>query len=210
MNYYLPLLLVFGCAPAPPPIAPAVPVKAAPAPVPVQDKVPYLKTIRDSAEMYYGVPAPVPMIVAQIEQESAFNPKAVSPVGATGLMQFMPATAKWAAQAGGFGVAAPLDPEWSIRAGVWYDRHLYDRVLYANSVCDRHKFALSGYNGGEKRVRDRQALSPSPGNYAITSTINPGISEANQRENAAYPLRIVYALQPKYASLGLLVCKGDT
>lgn len=208
------LLALVACTPATPPTAPApvpvVAVKAAPVPPPVADTVPYLQAIRDASEFYFGVPAPVPVIVAQIEQESHFRPAAVSPAGASGLMQIMPATAKWAAQAGGFGVANTLDPAWSIRAGTWYDRYLYDRVRAPNSKCDRWLFALSSYNGGEGWTQKRQARSKSPGSWAMTGNINPGITESNQHENASYGPRIIYALQPKYLTLGPLVCKGDT
>ncbi|MEO8133669.1 MAG: transglycosylase SLT domain-containing protein [Betaproteobacteria bacterium] len=170
---------------------------------------PFLREIRDATEFYFGIPAPVPVIVAQVAQESNFNPKAVSQVGATGLMQFMPSTAKWAAEAGGFGTPSPLDPAWAIRAGTWFDRFLYDRVRSPDSVCDRWLFTLSYYNGGAGWGLKRQALSATPGMYSATSRINPGISAGNQRENEQYPMRIVYALQPKYAAHGPLVCKGE-
>ena len=49
---------------------------------------------------FYGVPLPIAM--ALIKQESGFNPKAVSKVGAKGLGQLMPATAK------SYGVSDPL------------------------------------------------------------------------------------------------------
>lgn len=171
------------------------------------DALPYLDDVRASAAFYFGVPAPVPVILAQITQESAWNPNAKSRVGALGLMQFMPATAKWAAQAGGFGIVAPLDPQWAIRAGTWYDRWLYDRVRAPNTTCDRWMFALSAYNGGESRVRQRQALSPDPGSWDVTGTINPGIHPANQAENAHYGPRILMAIQPRYKLFGPLVCK---
>jgi soluble lytic murein transglycosylase-like protein len=168
--------------------------------------LPYLDEIRASSQFYFGVPAPVPVITAQIAQESRFDPDARSPVGAMGIMQFMPGTAKWAAQAGGFGIAAPLDPSWAIKAGVWYDRFLYDRVQAPKTPCDRWLFTLSAYNGGEKRVRDRQAQSVDPGSWAATGNINPGISAGNQSENAQYGPRIVYVLQPRFTTLGQPVC----
>jgi soluble lytic murein transglycosylase-like protein len=173
------------------------------------DLPPYHADIRAAAEFYFGIPAPVPALVAQITQESGFNPKAQSVAGALGLLQFMPATAQWAAIAGGFGIAAPLDPAWAIRAGTWYDRFLYDRVRAPATSCDRWLFAFSAYNGGEGRVRKRQELSPSPGVWAVTGIINPGILPSNQAENERYGPRILFHLQPRFAHLGPLVCKGS-
>ena len=168
--------------------------------------LPYLDEIRASSQFYFGVPAPVPVITAQIAQESRFDPDARSPVGAMGIMQFMPGTAKWAAQAGGFGIAAPLDPSWAIKAGVWYDRFLYDRVQAPKTPCDRWLFTLSAYNGGERWVQKRQSLSTDPGSWAATGPINPGITKNNQAENSQYGPRIVYVLQPKFVALGQPVC----
>lgn len=168
--------------------------------------LPYIDEIRASASFYFGVPAPVPVIAGQIMQESGFKPDARSPAGALGMLQFMPATAKWAGEAGGFGIAAPLDPKWAIKAGVWYDRFLYDRVRIAADGCNKWLFALSGYNGGEGWVRKRQALSPDPGSWKVTGAINPGITASNQAENAAYPHRIVYVHQPNFQTLGQPVC----
>jgi soluble lytic murein transglycosylase-like protein len=168
---------------------------------------PHLPAVQRHAEFYFGVPAPVPVILAQITQESGFNADAISLAGAMGLMQLMPSTSKWAAQTAGFGLSQPFDAEWNIRTGVWYDRFLYDRVRAPNSQCDRWLFTLAAYNGGEGWTRKRQALSADPGSWEATGTINPGITPANQRENARYGPRIVYTIQPRYATFGPLVCK---
>lgn len=186
-----------------------IPVSEQPKPI-VAVTVPYLDDIRSIASFYFGIPPPVPVIVSQVHQESSFRADAVSPVGAAGLMQLMPQTAQWIATQAGFGIAAPFNPQWNLRSGIWYDRFLFDRVRAPNSPCDRWLFALASYNGGEGWTLKRQARSASPGSWAVTGNINPGITEANQRENAFYGPRIIYALQPKYAQLGPLVCKGDT
>src|SRR5207253_6485933 len=64
------------------------------------------------------------LVRAVVQVESAFNPRAISRVGAIGLMQLMPATARE------FGVLNAFDPVDNIRAGVAYLRRLLDR--YSN------------------------------------------------------------------------------
>jgi soluble lytic murein transglycosylase-like protein len=166
----------------------------------------YRSTIVREAESRFGLPAPTPVIAAQIMQESQFNPRAQSQVGASGLMQFMPKTAEWAAVAGQLGQAQPTSPAWAIRAGVWYDRWLYDRVRVSESECDRWNFALSAYNGGLGNVYKRQKMAYRPGSWALTAPINPGITPANQRENEDYSKRILTRWQTIFTDWGRTVC----
>lgn len=64
---------------------------------------------------------------AQCKAESNFNPNAVSVVGAAGLMQFMKPT--WSEMQSAIGVQDRLDPEQSIKAGIYYDRWIFNRLL---------------------------------------------------------------------------------
>lgn len=184
------------------------PASAAPGIPAAADK--YRAHITREAQFRFGIPAPVPILAGQITQESAWNPLAQSRVGAQGLMQFMPATAQWAATAGAFGSVDPFNPLWSIRAGVWYDRWLYERVRTAATDCDRWQFALQAYNSGLGYVYKRQKLSSSPGDYRATAYINPGILPANQRESESYGPKIAFHHQPRFASWGRTVCIGQS
>ena len=96
-----------------------------------------------------------PLIVAQMYQESRFNPKARSPAGAIGLMQLLPRTARE------FGVRNLRDPEQSVRAGVAYLSWLHSRFEPDLTVKDRIWFALAAYNAGYGHVTDARLLASS-------------------------------------------------
>ena len=98
-----------------------------------------------AAESKYGIPAG--LLVRQAWQESRFNPLAVSPAGAKGLMQFMPATAaEW-------GVSV-FDPESSADGAGRYMQWLYGRV-------GSWPLALAAYNWGVGNVL-RNGMSAAP------------------------------------------------
>jgi membrane-bound lytic murein transglycosylase F len=91
------------------------------------------------------------LICALIVQESGFNEKARSPVGAQGLTQLMPATAKE------LGVEDPLDAEQNIAGAARYLHTLY-HAFPESQLDHQHRLVLASYNGGLGRVRDAQAL----------------------------------------------------
>jgi soluble lytic murein transglycosylase-like protein len=123
--------------PAPAPV-PATPTPAAqPAPSPAQ--------LADAAADKYGLPRR--LVRSVISRESDFQPGAVSPKGAIGLMQLMPATAEALG-------ADPRDPAQNVDAGTRYLRDLlekYDGGLW---------HALAAYNAGPGAVDKYQGVPP--------------------------------------------------
>jgi soluble lytic murein transglycosylase-like protein len=87
------------------------------------------------------------LVRAVIHAESAFNPYAVSPKGARGLMQLMPATARW------LGVKNSFSPESNIRGGTKYLAQLLKR--FRNEA-----HAIAAYNAGEVPVNRYNGVPP--------------------------------------------------
>ncbi|MBN3250543.1 transglycosylase SLT domain-containing protein [Pectobacterium brasiliense] len=171
----------------------------------------YRNDLIRNARLDWGLNAPVADFAAQLHQESGWNSRAVSPVGAQGLAQFMPATATWIS-----GIMPelkanqPFNPAWSIRALTGYDRWIWQRVTAADD-CQRMAMTLSGYNGGLGWVQRDQKLAAQHGLnrqrwFGHVATVNAGRSAANWRENRHYPQRILQELAPRYLTWGGRSC----
>ena len=88
-------------------------------------------------------------------QESRFNPKAKSWVGARGLMQLMPSTAvRYGAD-----VESLESPEVSVRVATEYLKRVENIFSYIEDKTERQKFVLASYNAGVGHVRDAIALA---------------------------------------------------
>ena len=116
----------------------------------------------------YGVYPRLAMAV--IRAESNFNPGAVSPKNAQGLMQLIPETAER------FNVKKPFDPEQNIRGGLAYLRWLL--AYFKGDVT----LVAAAYNAGEKAV-DRHAGIPP---YAETQGYVKRIRETFKRDEHPY------------------------
>ncbi len=92
------------------------------------------------------------LLYSQIEQESGFDPNAVSSCGALGLLQLMPSTFPH------FTRQQLLDPETNLRLGSRYLAELRDTFQHED-VKERLRFALAAYNGGLGAVLHAQALA---------------------------------------------------
>lgn len=93
-----------------------------------------------------GVEAP--LVHSVIQAESNYNPSAVSPKGALGIMQLIPSTARR------FGVGNAFDPADNIQGGVRYLRFLLD--YYHNDYTK----SIAAYNAGEAAVDKYHGVPP--------------------------------------------------
>jgi hypothetical protein len=105
-----------------------------------------IDAIIDEAAAVHGVSAD--LVRAVVQTESQFDPRAVSPVGAKGLMQLMPGTAREV------GIKDPFDARQNIFGGTKYLGIMLER--FNGNVA----LALAGYNAGPNNVRRYRGIPP--------------------------------------------------
>ncbi|MDE1164578.1 MAG: lytic transglycosylase domain-containing protein [Pseudomonas sp.] len=109
---------------------------------------------------------PAALLHAVIKAESAYNPSALSPKGAAGLMQLMPDTARQ------MGVANVYDPQANIQGGARYLKQLM--TLFGNDIA----LAVAAYNAGPDAVLSRGRVIPP---FAETQRYVPSVLRQYRR-----------------------------
>ena len=95
------------------------------------------------------------LVAAQAYQESAFDPQAVSHMGAMGLMQLMPATARDV----GVSSSEVFNPTSNVRGAVKLINQLNTHYAFISNTDERINFILAAYNAGSGHVDDARALA---------------------------------------------------
>jgi len=154
-----------------------------PLPPPLTPSTPYHDLIL-AASQHHGVDAD--LIHCVIAIESNFNPKAVSPKNARGLMQLLPQTALE------LGVRDVFDPKENIEAGTRYLKEMLAR--YSNNLT----LALAAYNAGPERVEQfGRGVPPYPETVKYVQKISRSYAQLKSGTSQ-------YKTQPTPKTQGLL------
>lgn len=164
----------------------------------------YQRDLTRISQSVWGLSAPVATLGAQLQQESAYDPNAVSWAGAQGLSQMMPGTA--AALARIYPELRPVnvfDPRWSLRAQSFLMRELWARYDDAIDCVERLAFSLASYSQGPGWTAKQRAISRVPRawfgdtEYQMVGKSYPAFVETQQ-----YVRRIILRLRPLYLDAG--------
>ena len=169
----------------------------------------YRALIIKEARHVWGPEAQVALFAAQFHQESAWNNGAKSYVGAQGLGQFMPGTAKDMhtryAELRQWQMYSPL---WSVRALFLYNLELYKAIKprVAMHQCSKYAMMLSAYNGGLGWVNRDRVLTANAGKNPDIWWYNVELYSKRAgwaiKENRDYPRRILLKHQLLYLQHG--------
>lgn len=152
----------------------------------------YDEEIKSAVGIYWSGLTDWRWLWAQLKQESRFNPKAVSPVGAAGVAQFMPGTWKEVVKAMNYpqGVT-PFQTEYAIRAAAYYMRK--QRNSWAGRErpeLDRWDLARASYNAGIGHLLKAQKLCDNANLYKDIIVCLPRVTGRHSTETINYNIYI--------------------
>ncbi|WP_083808685.1 transglycosylase SLT domain-containing protein [Pseudodesulfovibrio aespoeensis] len=127
---------------------------------------------------------------AQLYQESLLSPDAVSPVGARGLAQFMPATWAEVCSQLGTGLVSPHVAEHSVNAGAYYMARLWLGWSSPRPEADRWDLARASYNAGFGNMLKAQKKSGGAILYTDIIAALPSVTGHHAKETQTYVERI--------------------
>ena len=167
----------------------------------------YRLEIIAASHAVFGPKAAVSSIAAQLEVESSWNPKAVSPVGARGLCQFMPYVGvDFAKRYSDLRPYLPFDSGWCIKAIVRYLKERHDRYGEGRSECST---VLAGWVTyvGSMQAFDREVelcrntVGCNPMRWFDNVELQQSRSDSAFRESRNYPVKIL-AKSVNYSAAG--------
>jgi len=151
-------------------------VRAVVAPGPVASRGATTKLVPDFVQRAAELQELDPLLVhSVIQAESAYNPFALSPKGARGLMQLMPSTARR------FGVTNSFSIADNVQGGVRYLRYLMD--MFGDA-----KLAVAAYNAGEEAVIRYGGIPPYRETQNYVRAVSAAYSGAKQASASQAPL----------------------
>lgn len=162
-----------------------------PAEARLKDNRLYDHYIEEAVNRYWpDVPIPE-LLKAQLYQESRLDPKAVSPVGARGISQFMPKTWTEVAKTLGFSDADILEPRRAIPASSYYMGTLRrSGILRSLQDPDKHTLAQAAYNAGIGNIQKAKRLALRPDNADSVIDALPRVTGRHAKETKTYIERI--------------------
>jgi len=128
-----------------------------------------LTELVDRIAAQQGVEAP--LVQSVIRAESNYNPAAVSPKGAQGIMQLIPSTARR------FGVSDTFDVADNIQGGVRYLRFLLDYYH------DDYTKSIAAYNAGEAAVDKYKGVPPYAETLGYVRTVAKNLTAERKRQS---------------------------
>jgi soluble lytic murein transglycosylase-like protein len=164
-------------------VAPRV---VSPAAVDTQSSAPPAAGIDEAIEQIAAqVALPSQLIHSVIKVESNYDPYAISPKGAQGLMQLIPATARR------FGVSNVFNPAENIQGGSKYLKYLLN--LYGGTYA----LALAAYNAGEAAVSRYGTVPPFPETQNYLILVARQLQEAQKAEAAKQKAIVARQTRPE-------------
>jgi len=153
--------------------APVAPRVVSPVVVATETKAPPATGIDEAIEQIAAqVSLPSQVIHSVIKVESNYDPFAISPKGAQGLMQLIPSTARR------FGVSNVFNPAENIQGGSKYLKYLL------NLFEGNYALALAAYNAGEEAVARYGSVPPFPETRNYLILVARQLQEAKKAEAA--------------------------
>lgn len=156
--------------------------------------VQYDRYFKKYSKRFFGVGFRWQLFKAQAVAESHLDPDARSAAGAAGIMQIMPRTFAEIRHKNPAIKGNRLQPRWSIAAGIYYDRTLWNVWKADRPYMDRVRFMFGSYNTGKgnilkaQKVAEQQGFNPNLW-LSIRSSL-PEVTGSRSKETLRYVEKI--------------------
>jgi len=159
-----------------------------------RDHKDYDDYFRKYSKRFFGPAFDWQYFKAQAVAESNLNPKAISYVGAQGVMQIMPRTYEEIKTRSKLISGTATEPKWNIAAGIWYNKQQFDFWEKGRELEERLKFMYGSYNAGRGNIlkAQRQAINAglSPRQWSSMYTALPKVTGKHSEETLNYVEKI--------------------